>query len=188
MYIYILGGDCWIERVKPWLASCGVDRESHAGKLEGPNARRPRNLYVFFFLRLVCRSRSATRVPKTTKHRVKNDQNRAKIVRKSVPERPGAFWSDLEAMESHSGRHRNASWLPNRPSWAPSWPSWAPCWPAAAPSGEPRSPRKAPSTHPRRSGRTFASPNGHEDFRAPIFERFRPVARSFQHSAHVRFT
>ena len=41
IYIYILGEDCMIERVKRWLASCGVDRDSRVGKLERRNARRP---------------------------------------------------------------------------------------------------------------------------------------------------
>ena len=44
----VLGGDCLIERVKRWLAGCGVDRESRVGNLERPHARRARNLHVFF--------------------------------------------------------------------------------------------------------------------------------------------
>ena len=48
--IHILGQDCLIERVKRWLVSCGADLESRAGKLERPNARRPRNLCVLLFV------------------------------------------------------------------------------------------------------------------------------------------
>ena len=42
--IETLGGDCLIERVKRWLTRSWVDCESPVGKLERPNARRPRKL------------------------------------------------------------------------------------------------------------------------------------------------
>ena len=39
---YILGALTLEQRVKRWLATCGFDRGTRAGKLEQPNARRKR--------------------------------------------------------------------------------------------------------------------------------------------------
>ena len=88
-----------IERVKRWLAGCGVDRESRVGKLERPHARRPRNLH-FFFLFAFCLSivvsdraekkentqrESHMKVERTsTKNRSKIDRKSTKIDEKSM--------------------------------------------------------------------------------------------------------
>ena len=44
MYVFImqLGALTLEQRVKRWLATCGFDRGTRAGKLEQPNARRKR--------------------------------------------------------------------------------------------------------------------------------------------------
>ena len=50
IYIYILGVDCWIERVKRWSVSCGVDRESRVGERVQPIVGRTRNPCVLLYL------------------------------------------------------------------------------------------------------------------------------------------
>ena len=59
----LLGVDCLIERVKRWIVSCGVDRESRAGKRMQPIVGRTRNSRVLLY-----RLRFASRFGKLRHH------------------------------------------------------------------------------------------------------------------------
>ena len=125
----VLGGDCLIERVKRWLASCGEDCESRVGKLERPSAGRTRNLHVFLlfaFSRSIVlsermkvneaqehrndadrsRRHSAQNVrtasKKSTKNQWKIDENPCQIDQKSTKNR-------FSAVLGAQGRFGNAS-------------------------------------------------------------------------------
>ena len=72
-----------IEWVKRWLASCVVDRVSLVGKLEGPNARRSRNLHAFCFCVLSV-DRAQQEGKEEAENRVrKSCENRIKIEEKT---------------------------------------------------------------------------------------------------------
>ena len=96
-----------IERVKRWLAGCGVDRESRVGKLERPHARRPRNLH-FFFLFAFCLSIVVS--DRAKKKQNTQRESRMKVERKStknrskIDEKPMKFqsWAVLGA-QGHFG-------------------------------------------------------------------------------------
>ena len=132
MYVFmcVLGGDCLIERVKRWLAGCGVDRESRVGKFERPHKRRPRNLDVFFFAfcqSIVVGDRAKEKQNTQRESRIKVErkptENRSKIDKKStqIDEKPMKFqsWAVLGAQGRFGdapGRTQDGSETPkNRP-------------------------------------------------------------------------
>ena len=145
-----------IERVKRWLAGCGVDHESRVGKPERPHTRRPRNLYVFFLfafcLSIVVSDRAKKKqnmqhescmkvVQNSAKNRSEIDEKSTRIDEKSMKFRFWAVWAfgggsrtHGDALGTASERQVGPSWPPSSPSWPPSWRSGAPCWPSQAPS------------------------------------------------------
>ena len=145
-----------IERVKRWLVRCRADLESLVGKLERPNARRPRNLCVFLFVcdLFVDRGQPASKEkaedaarkshehrPKITEKPIENhrkiDQNRGKIGKKS-------FLGHFGRPKLFRGRAGTRSGLvrdTQKPPRGGSWGRW----------GRPRTAKSRPKPGPSRS-------------------------------------
>ena len=120
-----------IKCVKRLLAGCGVDRGSRVGNLERPHAGRARNLHVFFVFCVsslarskstgcVARCGEAAHANEGAKMSIKNrsgriprspraNQNRAKIIKKSVRGAFGAIRDDSGRLRDGPGTLRRRS-------------------------------------------------------------------------------
>ena len=146
------------QRKKRWLASCGEDRGGRAGQLGQQNARRTRNLRVFFN-RFADRTQAVDEGPtkrQATKNRARSDekssQNRRKIDIGASGAPPVDSGTPRDATRTPAGRPKAR---PRRSQSAPGAPQGLPerSWdvPGRAKNAQERSGR-GPETHLRRVG------------------------------------
>ena len=187
MYVcmYVLGALSLAQRKKRWLASCGEDRGGRAGQLGQQNARRTRNLRVFFIVLLIERRQSTRAQQSARRPKIEQEatKNRAKIVEKSILEPPGRRRSIRGRPGTPPGRRRGGQKrargapraLLGRPRASPS--ALGTC------RGAPRTLRNAPEEVPRRICGALVSPNAHRSACGSIFNVF----NLWHGSSDVRF-